>query len=207
MIEQTSTHDRRSGPPPQYNPDRCARAFTTARTRVVGEIDSTLGQVDPEEAARFVREVLAARRISVLAAGRSRLSVEAFAMRLMHMGFDAHVAQDVTAPAVGPGDLVLACSGSGATPGVVRMARNGADSDCRVVTVTGNPGSELAGLSDFVVDLTEYGADRAPRSSEQFVGTLFEQSAYLFFDCSVIALESLGYATKEEMVRRHTNLE
>jgi 6-phospho-3-hexuloisomerase len=48
--------------------------------------------------------------------------MRAFAMRLMHIGFQVHVAGDVTTPAIRGGNLLIIGSGSGETSGLVSMA-------------------------------------------------------------------------------------
>jgi 6-phospho-3-hexuloisomerase len=48
--------------------------------------------------------------------GRSGLVAQMAAMRLMHVGFDAHVVGEATAPAIGSRDGLLVVSGSGETP-------------------------------------------------------------------------------------------
>ncbi|MFS0692997.1 6-phospho-3-hexuloisomerase [Streptomyces nitrosporeus] len=182
-------------------------AFASARRTVLRELDALLGSVDEDGVERLVEEIHRAKRVYVLGAGRSGLSVEGFAMRLMHLGYQAHCADESTAPAAGPGDLVIICTGSGSTPTVVQLAENARKAGSRVVAVTSHADSEAAGLADLVVLLREFSADHEADSSAQFVGTLFEQGAYLFFDCVVLALQRTDRVDEKEMFGRHTNLE
>ncbi|MFF2140035.1 6-phospho-3-hexuloisomerase [Streptomyces sp. NPDC058193] len=196
-------------PTPQGGVDETdlKRAFARARRTVLRELDAVLASVDEDKVERLAEEIHRATRIYVLGAGRSGLSVEGFAMRLMHLGYQAHCADEVTAPAVGQGDLVITCSGSGSTPTVVQLTKSAREGGARIVAVTSHEESEAAQLADLVVPLREYSADHEEDRSAQFVGTLFEQGAYLFFDCVVLSLQHTDQVDEEAMFDRHTNLE
>ncbi|MFD3974109.1 6-phospho-3-hexuloisomerase [Streptomyces cyaneofuscatus] len=183
------------------------RAFAWARRTVLRELDAVLASVDEALVERLAEEIHRAARVYVVGAGRSGLSVESFAMRLMHLGYQAHCADEVTAPAVDSDDLVITCSGSGGTPTVVQLTESARKAGARIVTVTSHPESEGARLADLVVPLREYSADHEEDRSAQFIGTLFEQGAYLFFDCVVLALQHTDRVDEEAMFDRHTNLE
>ncbi|MFD4273221.1 6-phospho-3-hexuloisomerase [Streptomyces cyaneofuscatus] len=182
-------------------------AFDSARRTVLRELDALLASVDEALVERFAEEIHRAARVYVLGAGRSGLSVEGFAMRLMHLGYQAHCADEVTAPAVGSDDLVVTCSGSGSTPTVVQLTESARQAGARIIAVTSHPESEAARLADLVVPLREYSADHEEDRSAQFVGTLFEQGAYLFFDCVVLSLQHTDQVDEGAMFDRHTNLE
>ncbi|MFB7598092.1 6-phospho-3-hexuloisomerase [Streptomyces sp. NPDC056160] len=181
--------------------------YASARRVIARELDAMLSHVDDGASAALVTALRDARRIFVAGAGRSKLSVEGFAMRLTHLGLHAHVAGDVTTPAIGPGDLLVVCSGSGETPTSVVMAENAAEAGARITAVTANADSRLARQADLVVHLAEYSQDHEPDCSIQFVGTLFEQGALLFFDSLVLAYERLHDVDPREMLASHTNLE
>ena len=61
----------------------------------------------------LIEAILGARRIALYGAGREGLAIKGFAMRLFHMGRDAHVVGDMTTPPVGKGDLLMASAGPG----------------------------------------------------------------------------------------------
>ena len=61
-----------------------------------------------------VAEALAqAGRIACYGVGREGLMMKALAMRLYHLGLDAHVVGDMTTPPLGPGDLLMVSAGPG----------------------------------------------------------------------------------------------
>ncbi|WP_369180744.1 6-phospho-3-hexuloisomerase [Streptomyces mutabilis] len=181
--------------------------LAAARRTVVREIDALLTRVAEDQAQALVHALFDARRIVVLGMGRSKLAVDAFAMRLMHLGLPVHVATDVTCPAVGSGDLVVACSGSGRTPTVVQRSTAAKEAGARVAAVVAAADSPLADLADLVVHLAEYSQDHEQDASTQFVGTLFEQGALVFFDCLVLAIQRTRDIAPDAMFGRHNNLE
>ncbi|MEE1930376.1 6-phospho-3-hexuloisomerase [Streptomyces sp. TRM 70351] len=202
MVDQSDEPDR-----PADVPIGVDGVFASARRVVLREVEALLSRTEEEEAQALIDAVRAAGRVFVLGMGRSKMAVDAFAMRLMHLGLTVHVAADATTPAISEGDLLIACSGSGETPTVVCLTRTAARAGARVAVVTGNPDSSLARDADLVVRLREYSQDYRPSDSSQFVGTLFEQGAFLFFDCLVLVLEGSQHADAEAMFARHANLE
>ena len=80
-----------------------------------GEVTAILDRVDDAGAAAMVGAILGVERVFVVALGRSGMLARMFAMRLMQIGLTAHVVGDVTTPAIAPGDLLVAISGSGRT--------------------------------------------------------------------------------------------
>ncbi|KPK61431.1 MAG: hypothetical protein AMK73_07960, partial [Planctomycetes bacterium SM23_32] len=69
--------------------------FAVVQTRLDG-IRLLLEDMDAGAAEGLVRMILRANRVFVTGKGRSGLVAECFAMRLMQMGFDAHVPGEAT---------------------------------------------------------------------------------------------------------------
>lgn len=202
MVDQTTSPDG-----PTELPVAPDGVFASARRVVTREIDASLAEVEEDEARSLVEAITGCERVFVLGAGRSKLVVDGFAMRLTHLGLTAHVAADTTTPAIAPGDLLIVCSGSGETPGVVSITHQAVQAGARVAVVTAVPDSTLADHADLVVRLREYSQDHQPSASTQFVGTLFEQAAFVFFDCLVMVMQRTAGVSAEDMFKRHTNLE
>lgn len=155
---------------------------------------------------RFLDTLEPARRVFVYGRGRSGFVARAFAVRLMHLGYQTYVVgETITAP-VQRDDVVVCVSGSGTTYPVVMTAELGRKQGARVVAVTADPDSEVARLAHTVIALVPPGGN-GDRIRFAPLGTIFETAAWLFFD-GVIALlmERLG-ATEEEMRERHATLE
>lgn len=77
----------------------------------LNELRPVCQAIEPRALEELVAELMAARRVVTYGVGREGLMMRALCMRLMHSGLDAHVAGDMSTPAVGPGDLLIASAG------------------------------------------------------------------------------------------------
>jgi hypothetical protein len=87
----------------------------------------------------------------VLGEGRSGLAVRMAAMRLMHLGCRVHVVGETTTPALNDGDVLIAVSGPGGTPGVAMTAEQAKVAGGRIVAVTTTASSPLAVIAELVI--------------------------------------------------------
>jgi len=189
---------------------------------IAGFILKVAEHLEKQQVEKFIQYLIKARnkggKVLVVGAGRSGLVAKAFAMRLMHLGFNTFVLGETITPRIGPGDIVLAVSGSGRTQVVVTVAAAAKKAGATVIAVTSYPDSPLAKLSDCVVRIpgrtklaeeTDYFARQVLGIYEPLapLGTLFEDSALVFFDGLIVELmERLG-VTEEDMRKRHANVE
>ncbi len=148
----------------------------------------------------FVEAVARARTVFVAGAGRSGLAARWLAVRLCHLGVPCSVVGEATAPPARRGDLLVAVSCSGTTPGTVAHARAAAKAHCRVCAVTARPNSPLGRLAHIRVVVPQ-----AP--SAQFGHSLFEQTALLFFDTAALVLQHRRRQSPPDMWRRHATIE
>ncbi len=163
-------------------------------------------KVPKEDIDAFVRVLQPARRVFLYGRGRSGFVARAFAVRLMHLGYQTYViGETITAP-VKRDDVVILVSGSGTTYPVVMTAELGRRQGATVVAITASRDSEIARLAHVVVPIIppEGNGERARLAP---LGTLFETSAWLFFDADVaLLMEKLG-ETEASMMKRHATLE
>lgn len=183
---------------------------------ILERIQAICERIPAEQTKRFVEAVKSAPRLYVTGAGRSGLMAKAFAMRLVHLNLKVFVVGDTVTPAMRPGDCLLAVSGTGETASVVGEARVAKELGGRVLAVTAGPDSQLARLSDVLVEIP---AQRLRRSVEEYelrrlkgpemvtpLGSLFELSALIFFEgCVVELMRQLGIG-EEDMARLHANI-
>lgn len=162
--------------------------------------------LDGATLSAFLDALQPGRRVFLYGRGRSGFVARAFAVRLMHLGFQTYViGETITAP-VQRQDVVVLVSGTGLTYPVVMTAELGRRQGATVIAITAQPESEVARLAHLVVPILPpaqngAGARLAP------LGTLFETSAWLFFDAVVaLLMERLG-ETEASMRRRHATLE
>ena len=61
----------------------------------------------------FAQAIANANTVALHGLGREGLQMKGLAMRLFHLGLDAHVVGEMTTPPVGPGDLLICSAGPG----------------------------------------------------------------------------------------------
>jgi 6-phospho-3-hexuloisomerase len=178
--------------------------------RAAGEIRDAVAAIDPAAMAGMVEELARARRVVCYGVGREGLMMRALAMRLYHMGLDAHVVGDMSCPPVGPGDLLLVSAGPGSfstVEGLIGVARN---AGARVACVTAQPQGPAPRAADrvFLIPAQTMATDQGPAATSVLpMGSLFEGAQYLAFELLILALRDRLGVTPEAMRARHTNLE
>jgi len=158
------------------------------------------------------------RKVLVMGAGRSGLVGKAFAMRLLHLGYNSYVLGDTIVPSVQKGDVVVAISGSGKTKLIVTAAEAAKQVGATVVAITTYPESPLGKLADIIVrvpgrtkhsKLDDYFARQILGIHEPLapLGTLFEDTTLVFLDGVIYSLMKRLKVSEEEMRNRHANIE
>jgi 6-phospho-3-hexuloisomerase len=178
--------------------------------------------VDLSQVDRLIDILLKAyndrRKILVMGAGRSGLVGRAFAMRLLHLGFNAYVLGDTIVPSISRGDVAIAISGSGRTQLILTAAEAAKKVGATVVAITSYPDSPLGALADLVVWVP--GRAKTSRVEDFFarqilgiheplapLGTLFEDTTAIFLDGVIYALMKKLGVREEDMSLRHANIE
>jgi 6-phospho-3-hexuloisomerase len=187
-------------------------------------IKKTTAQLDKAQTSAFFQQLFAANRIYVTGAGRSGLIARAFAMRLLHLGFDVYVVGETVTPALRPGDTLVIFSGSGETHSMATFCRTVKDLGGIVCLITASPESTMSRIADCVVnlgDLTGYyrgdtstfemrqvtGQYRSAASAFAPLGTMFETLALVFSDAVISALMEAKKEGAPELKGRLTNME
>jgi 6-phospho-3-hexuloisomerase len=183
-----------------------ARDDNQELTRAIAEeIGSALDRTDSAQTVALIEEIIAARRVFVAGVGRSGLMAQAFAMRLVHVGLEAHVVGEVTTPAIHEGDLLVASSGSGQTRTTEAIIEAAAGRGARIVVITAHPDAPVNRLAHAIVQL------QTPITTEgesiQPPGSLFEQALLVYCDAVIMQLMKRLGTTVAEMRARHTKLE
>jgi 6-phospho-3-hexuloisomerase len=173
------------------------------------ELQDLLAAVPAERYDAFTDEVLAARRILVYGVGREGLMLRALAMRLMHLGLDAHVVGDMTAPPVHAGDVLITSAGPGHFATVAALLRMAHEAGARTLVVTSRPDVLDVASADTVVALPgpTMTADFNVPASALLMGSLFELVQLTFYDVAVMLIVRRLNLKLSDVVRRHTNLE
>ncbi|AMD31261.1 6-phospho-3-hexuloisomerase [Acidilobus sp. 7A] len=178
--------------------------------------------IDLSEVDKMVEVLINAyrtkRKALVMGAGRSGLVGKAFAMRLLHLGFNSYVLGETIVPSVSSGDVAIAISGSGRTGLIVEAADAAKKVGTYVIAITTYPESPLGKIADLVVRIP--GRSKISKMDDYFarqilglheplapLGTLFEDTAMLFLDGVIYYLMIKLNVTEEEMRSRHANVE
>lgn len=180
--------------------------FSESIEYIQRKIKDILSQVSQDDINKVKQFFFDSNRIFVYGAGRSGLVAKAFAIRLVHLGFQTFViGETITAP-VQKGDLVIIVSGTGETMPSVMTADIANNIGAKVVSITGKRKSEIAKFADVTLYISAACND-VERKRYAPLGTLFEASVWILLDGIIADLLESKNETEERMRLRHATLE
>jgi len=176
--------------------------------------------ISDEDVEKFLAELLQAKRIYVIGAGRSGLVAKAFAMRLMHLGLAAFVVGETITPALNRDDVMVVFSGSGKTKSVADIAETAKEIGAHICLITSNAGSRIGKIADCSV-IIEHHRDEVEDDAVEFeirqmlgehksfapLGTVFETASIVFSDAIISRLMEITKTDENSLKIRHTNIE
>jgi 6-phospho-3-hexuloisomerase len=176
--------------------------------------------ISDDDVEKFLSELLHAKRIYVIGAGRSGLVAKAFAMRLMHLGLPAFVVGETITPALNAGDVMVVFSGSGKTKTVADIAETAKEIGAHICLITSNTSSRIGKIADCIV-IIEHHRDEVDDDAVEFeirqmlgehksfapLGTLFETASIVFADAIISRLMEITKTDENALKNRHTNIE
>jgi 6-phospho-3-hexuloisomerase len=165
--------------------------------------------LEPAAFDRLTRALADARRIALVGAGREGLMMRALAMRLYHLGLDAHVVGEMTCPPLGPGDLLFAAAGPGNLPTITALIDLARAAGAATLCLTATPAGPTPLAADGVIHLPAQtmASDQGAGVSVLPMGSVFEGAMFLVFELVVLALRDRLGQDPKAMRARHTNLE
>jgi 6-phospho-3-hexuloisomerase len=177
--------------------------------RACDEISEVFGRVHPGALDEAAGEIRAARRIALHGVGREGLMMRALAMRLYHLGLDAHPVGDMTTPPLGAGDLLVASAGPGYFATVAALLEVAREAGARTLLLSAQAQPVLASRSDCLIVLPARTMAQAGAADDAVLpmGSAYEGCQYVFFELLVRRLRQLLPADESAMRARHTNLE
>lgn len=183
--------------------------FNDYSKTIIKELDSVFKKIDITQLEKFKDMIRKSNRIFLLGVGREGMSTRAFAMRLMHLGKEAHWIWDDTTPNIDKDDLVIITSGSGEIGHLHYVAQKAKSAGATLVVVTGTPDRKTPLLADHVIWIPAcvYNGKDNVVPSIQPMGNLFEQSLLITFDIIVMMLSKEINISYEKMSNRHRNVE
>jgi len=197
-------------------------AFNKAAKEITDGILEAIKEIEPSHVDGMLDSFLEARnkerKILVVGSGRSGLVGKAFAMRLMHLGFNVYVMGETITPAIRDDDLVLVISGSGSTTLPLTIAKKAKSIGAKVLAVTSHTKSPLGMVADLVVNLPgrevtaredEYHSRQILGNHEPLapMGTMFEDSCMVFLDSIIAELIARVGMSEDAMKSKHATIE
>ncbi|BCU68410.1 6-phospho-3-hexuloisomerase [Sulfolobales archaeon HS-7] len=157
-------------------------------------------------------------KVLVMGAGRSGLVGRAFAMRLLHLGYNSYVLGETIVPAIGDNDIAIAISGSGRTKLIYTAAEAVKEAKATLIGITSYADSPLGKVADIIVEVP--GRTKYSQNEDYFarqilgiteplapLGTLFEDTAQIILDGIVAELMVRLKKTEEDLRMIHANVE
>ncbi|MBY0158739.1 6-phospho-3-hexuloisomerase [Paenibacillus lautus] len=186
-----------------------AQSIKRHAAHIVQELEHAASLLTEDAGERLTEAILGAEHIFVAGAGRSGLMMKAFAMRLMHLGLQAHVVGETVTPGITKGDLLLIGSGSGETQTLIGMAEKAKALDADVAALTIQPQSTIGARADIVVQLPGAPKDQASGRdlTVQPMGSLFEQTLLVVLDAVILRIMESQRQNSGKMYGNHANLE
>ena len=170
------------------------------------KLQGILGDVTYEDIKNVSDLFFDAHRIFVYGAGRSGHVAKAFAIRLVHLGFQTFVIGETIGAPVKKDDMVFIVTGSGETIPSVMTAEIARNIGAKLVVVTGRKESRITKFADITIILSAECMDKK-RKKLAPLGTLFEASAWILLDSIIAELMKSKGETEESMQSRHATLE
>lgn len=175
----------------------------------IAEVGAVLDRAIPQQVEAMAAPLLAANRIALYGVGREGLMMKSLAMRLFHLGLDAHVVGDMTTPPAGAGDLLLVSAGPGQLSTVEALIGVAKAAGASTMCVTATPDGPAPRRVDHVIHLEAQTMANDQNGGESVLpmGSLFEAAQFLFFEIVILHLRDKMELSAEAMRANHTNLE
>lgn len=146
-------------------------------------------------------------RIFLAGFGRSGLALRAFAMRLAQLGKETFFVGDTTTPAIQDKDLLIIASSSGETSQLIQYVDTAKNIGAKVWLWSTNTRNTIYKKADYVTILSGKSKFTNNDITQQPMGSLFEQSVWLYGDLFVMNYMNKFNISEFELKKRHANLE
>jgi 6-phospho-3-hexuloisomerase len=187
---------------------------------MASKIRAIAGKISDEDVDALIHEILGAKRVFVIGAGRSGLVAKSFAMRLMHLGLNSFVVGETITPAIGKDDVLVVFSGSGRTKTVAEIAETAKGIGAHICLISSDKDSRIGKISECIVMIEHHREDSDDDAMEFEIrqmmgdhksfaplGTLFETVSMVFADAVISRLMEITKVDEASLKNRHTNIE
>ncbi|MFP3951440.1 MAG: SIS domain-containing protein [Candidatus Bathyarchaeia archaeon] len=170
---------------------------------MLNKISKILNSIDPAHVDALIGSLVQAKedgkKILIVGVGRSGLVGRAFAMRLMHLGFNVYIVGETITPAFREGDLVIIISGSGTSSIPVAVVNMSKELKTEVIALTSYPESPVGKMANKIVEIS---GRRVVLGGEEYyarqltgihtpldpMGSIFENACMIFLDSVITEL-------------------
>lgn len=173
------------------------------------ELNDVLLAIDPEEIERICQVIAASGRIGAYGVGREGLMMKSLAMRLFHLGLDAHVIGDMTMPPLAGGDLLLISAGPGYFSTVEALRDTASKAGAKTLCFTSQVNGGVPEKCDFVLEVPAQtmASDQGKSKSILPMGSLYEGAQFVLFEIIILRVREIIDISFEDMRMHHTNME
>lgn len=175
---------------------------------ILDEIKHGMDQLDVSRIETLLQEIQSVKRIFCIGAGRSGIMLQAFCMRLNHLGLQAFMLGTVSCPPTKPGDLVIAATGSGETAGIIAILQKAKKLGARTAVFTASDNTSIETCADTIIRVcAPNGLVNEGKYSCQPMRTLFEQVSFITYEVLIALLKKRFGISEQDMAGHHANLE
>jgi len=170
--------------------------------KIIKELESMWDGTDKKSVVELVDRLCRARdkKIVGLGAGRMGYAIQAFVMRLSHLGYRSYMVGDTTLPRVDSDTFVIVNTSSGETSSMKLYVDQCREAGSFIVAVTAGKKSTIALKADLMVSIPKI-------DSDQLMKTIYEQYSFLLFDYVSSKVFEKSQLNKEWVEQNHSILE
>lgn len=169
---------------------------------ILQELEEKMDKIDCSALDQAADMLVEANRVYAYGCGRSGFSMQAFAMRMMHLGKESHFVHDTCVPPIKPGDALFVASGSGNTESTAAVVKEAIQNKASVILISSAEKSVIQEMADLLIyiPLDEF-------NSVQYQSNCYDETQFILQDIIIYkARKQLGL-TREAMDQNHTNIE
>jgi len=176
---------------------------------ILEENRKLLSMIKSGSAVSLVKKMDKAANIFCFAVGRSGYIMQCFCMRLMHLQYTVYFVGETITPKIGDKDLLIILSGSGETVLTHQVVRIAKKEQAKIYGVVGSANSSIGRITNYTLCLPGGAKTHFPGDmpSIQAAGSLFEQSAFIFFEAVILEIYKRQNHKPNNILEKHTNLE
>src|SRR5260370_17367870 len=119
----------------------------------LSELEGVFEKLNDADVDKALAMIASARSTVVFGAGRERLQIMGFAMRLHHMGLKVAVEGDMTTPPIGEGDLFIVTVGPGEISTALALLDVAKRADATILLLTAQPSGRAPPSADSILPI------------------------------------------------------